>query len=105
MKATFVIFFAIILLSNFNLLFGQGIIADHNAVQDFDNIPVYWLEQAKQFNVHYGHTSHGAQLTTGLNRIEDSDHNIEEGQGFLPTSDALCIFDGTYKNGSYDSYW
>lgn len=104
MKVTFIIFFAMIFLYNFNLLFGQGIIADHNAVQDFDSIPAYWLEQAKQFNIHYGHTSHGAQLTTGLNRVEDSTHNFEVGQGFLPTGDALCMFDGTYKNESYVSY-
>ena len=48
----------------------EPLIADHNAVQQFDQIPEYWLERAKEITVHYGHTSYGAQVIAGLNWLE-----------------------------------
>jgi len=70
-----------------------------------------WIDsvQANQ-KWHCAHTSHGSQLTTGLQRIEDDDpqYSIARGSSSLPTeADALCIFDGqegdTYI--SPDEYW
>jgi hypothetical protein len=46
------------------------LLIDHTAVQYFDQIPDYWLEQAKALTVHYGHTSHGSQIVTGLYYLE-----------------------------------
>jgi len=48
------------------------IIADHRAVQEFDQIPDEWIEAAKVLAVHYGHTSHGSQILAGLYWIEES---------------------------------
>jgi hypothetical protein len=95
-------------------IYGQGFIVNHNAVRAFDEIPEYWLGQAKQLKFHYGHTSHGAQLTVGLDRIDNIYSGFEFllGKGYVPASqDAFCLFDGTYVNGSYDEavqpedYW
>ena len=47
------------------------IIADHLAVQEFDQIPDEWIEAAKELTVHYGHTSHGSQILAGLYWIEE----------------------------------
>ncbi len=48
----------------------EPLIADHRAVEEFDQIPEYWLERAKEITVHYGHTSHGSQVICGLNWLE-----------------------------------
>ena len=50
-------------------LLSQGIIIDHTCT-DITQIPEYWINQAKS-NLHigYGHTSHGSQLTTGMNGL------------------------------------
>jgi hypothetical protein len=48
-----------------------AIIADHNAVKDFDIIPSCWIEEAKtRFVIGYGHTSHGSQITSGLATVK-----------------------------------
>jgi len=51
------------------LSFGQAIIIDHNCV-DITQIPESALNAARS-NLHiaYGHTSHGSQLTTGMNGL------------------------------------
>jgi hypothetical protein len=67
----------IIVLFYMPILYGQGLIIDHNAVQDFNDIPDYWLEQAKQLTVHYGHTSNGSQIIAGLNYLETYINDIK----------------------------
>ncbi|MCB4756090.1 MAG: hypothetical protein LHV69_03505 [Elusimicrobia bacterium] len=48
-----------------------AIVADHRAVLEFELIPAQWIEQAKQmFRIGYGHTSHGSQITTGINMVQ-----------------------------------
>lgn len=42
------------------------LIVDHTAVQQFDQIPDYWLNEARKLVIHYGHTSHGSQILSGL---------------------------------------
>ena len=72
MRSTlFYLLFFLILATN---IFSQ-IIADHRAVQQFEEIPQYWIEKAKELSVHYGHTSHGSQILAGLYWIEE---NIDE---------------------------
>jgi hypothetical protein len=74
-------------------------------------IPAEWIDSAQvKIRLHYAHTSHGGQLTTGLERIEDddSDYNVAIGSSYLPNeSGALCIFDGQ-ESETYitpDLYW
>ncbi|HJX06393.1 MAG TPA: LamG-like jellyroll fold domain-containing protein [Candidatus Nanoarchaeia archaeon] len=54
------------------VLASAAIIVDHNAVEDFDSIPSYWIEKAKQnLRLSYGHTSHGSQIITGINILTE----------------------------------
>jgi hypothetical protein len=87
-----------------------GLIADH-ACLDLNSIPTEWVESAQMsLKVHYAHTSHGSQVITGLDLIEEGDFSFSQTQGdcFLPTeSHSLCILDGNPPN-SYvtpDLYW
>jgi hypothetical protein len=70
---------------------------NHNHVE-LDDIPLEWIDSViVNMKMHYAHTSHGGQLTTGLLRIEASDpgYSIAIGSGYLPNEgDAFCIFDG-----------
>ncbi|MDQ7830245.1 MAG: hypothetical protein RDU30_00800 [Desulfovibrionaceae bacterium] len=52
---------------------GAPIIADHRAVWEFDSIPAVWLDRAKTLAIHYGHTSHGSQILSGLQLMESID--------------------------------
>lgn len=49
------------------------LIIDHTAVDGFDDIPDYWLDQAKQLTIHYAHTSHGSQIISGATYLEGLD--------------------------------
>lgn len=70
---------------------------DHTCT-DLDQIPTEWIQAVQDsVRLHYAHTSHGSQLTTGLEGIEaeDATYDVEIGYSYLPTvSGALCIFDG-----------
>lgn len=48
----------------------QAIVADHKAVQHFQRIPYHWLLKAREWTIHYAHTSHGAQVWQGLENLE-----------------------------------
>ncbi|MBU1626106.1 hypothetical protein KKB18_01950 [bacterium] len=70
-------FCSTILLIAFVLVFSQflsadttAIIADHKAAADFDKIPGFWLEKAKELTIHYAHTSHGSQINSGVLALE-----------------------------------
>ena len=82
---------------------------DHTCA-DLSSIPSNWIDSVKTMKMHYAHTSHGSQLTTGLDLIENDDatYDVEIGSSYLPdVSGALCIFDGqegdTYI--SPDMFW
>jgi hypothetical protein len=64
----FVFFFSHLLLADSAL-----IIADHRAVTDFNKIPSYWLDKAKELTIHYAHTSHGSQINSGVLALENAD--------------------------------
>jgi len=78
------------------------IIADHNAVREFDNIPPAWLEVAKRLTLHYAHTSHGSQVTSGITALEQNSsiysvairESATEGLPPVETPPALRIYDG-----------
>ena len=49
----------------------DAIIIDHTCT-DINAVPEYWVEQAKDmFFGSYGHTSHGSQLVSGMNNLND----------------------------------
>ncbi|MFW6100953.1 MAG: hypothetical protein ACOC90_06165 [Bacteroidota bacterium] len=61
----------ILLLSNGYIYAQDGIIVDHRC-RDLSEIPSTWIDSAKKkLYIGYGHTSHGSQLTTGMNALED----------------------------------
>ncbi len=83
--------------------FARGpIIIDHNCT-DLGRIPDYWLDQAKTHTFHYAHTSHGEQITLGLDALEKLDPKYsmairEDSATAAPppaeTPPALRIYDG-----------
>jgi len=88
----------------------EPIIITH-ACTDTSAIPKEWIDTAQSVvKMHYAHTSHGGQLTTGLSRIESGDatYSVAIGYSSLPTeAGALCVFDGQ-EHDTYitpDEYW
>lgn len=52
-------------------VYSQAVIIDHNCA-DLDMIPDYWIGEAKnRLHIAYQHTSHGSQLVTGLDALEN----------------------------------
>ncbi len=93
-----------------------GLIVDHNAVIEFEQIPDEWIEKARELTIHYAHTSHGSQIVTGLRFLEehrDSKYNFavrtsaSAGLPTLETPVPLRMYDGsiatTYVSPEY--YW
>lgn len=74
--------------------FADPIVINHTCT-DLSQIPDNWIDIV-QANIkwHYSHTSHGTQLTTGLQRIEgaDSKYSVNRSTSSLPTEPgALCV--------------
>jgi hypothetical protein len=94
---------------------GTAIVADHRAVQAFSSIPAGWLAAAKALTVHYAHTSHGSQIVTGLEWLEQQSGTYsvavrESGTEGLPAAEdpaALRIYDGNPPDTyiTPDLYW
>jgi hypothetical protein len=89
---------------------GDGYTIDHTCT-DIDQIPPAWIDSAQALlKVHYAHTSHGEQLTVGLERIDQAlfGYEVEIGYCELPeVPGVLCIFDGQ-SSETYitpDLYW
>ena len=77
--------------------FNPPIVIDHLCT-DLTPIPSAWIDSVqKHIRLHYAHTSHGHQLTRGLELIEAADaaYAFELAYQSLPSVPAaLCIFDG-----------
>ncbi|MGY5858086.1 MAG: hypothetical protein RTU63_01855 [Candidatus Thorarchaeota archaeon] len=87
-----------------------GLIIDHTCI-DLDSIPSQYIDAAQEnVRVHYAHTSHGGQVTTGLSRLETANNTFDVSIASLslPTdSGALCMYDGNH-NDTYvepQDYW
>jgi hypothetical protein len=52
-----------------NAAYAGGIRVDHTCT-DLTKLPPIWLELAKQLTLHYGHTSHGGQIVSGVLNLE-----------------------------------
>jgi hypothetical protein len=96
--------------------FAGGLIIDHNNI-DITQIPDEWLAKARALTIHYGQTSHGSQILSGLGYWESIDptqyaYAISPG-GTPPTlpsgTDLLKIYTGNnYSGNTYvtpDMYW
>lgn len=89
--------------------FAGSYVIDHLNT-DLTAIHDTWIDEAQDIiKLHYAHTSHGSQLTTGLTRIEaDPAYNVEIGYMDLPSANnALNVFDGQENGTSItpDLYW
>ena len=88
----FALFYLLLFLSSG--AYAAAIIIDHTCT-DLSQIPDTWIDQVKTMKVHYAHTSHGEQITVGLERIETSKYSVAIGYSTLPSeAGALSIFDG-----------
>lgn len=94
--------------------FSQGrsepLIIDH-LCSVLDEIPPVWIDSAKaKIKWHYASTSHGTQITIGLNRTEsqNSFYNCAIANSSLPDeASALCMFYGQISDTyiTPDEYW
>ena len=86
------------------------LIIDHTQT-DLSTIPSYRIEAVKtNIKYHYAHTSHGSQLTTGIDLIETSNPFYAYTLSILYLPDdpeALCVLDGQLVTAgvSADAYW
>lgn len=92
----------------------DAIIIDHKCTK-VQTIPSYWIEQAKALTIHYAHTSHGSQVNSGAQELEDTDPYYSfarrasgtEGLPLVEDPPALRMYDGnppeTYI--SPNDYW
>ncbi len=112
MKTIGFLFFTALIL-NTPLLSAAPTIIDHTSIDAFSSISNSSLTSI-QNNIrwHYAHTSHGGQLTTGLQRLENTDSRYSQARASnsLPTeTNALNIFDGNgHGSDTYitpDEYW
>jgi predicted outer membrane repeat protein len=70
MKTLYSFSFIIILIHTGCSIFSQPIVANHESI-NAGEIPVWWVESAKsQFRIWYGHTSHGSQITSGMQNLQ-----------------------------------
>jgi len=101
MKKSILAFAAFLVFTFTSLLFAGGLVIDHTCT-DLSEIPAGDIEQVKNnANMLYAHTSHGSQLTTGLERIEDADsfYSVALLTGSLPDEEgAFCILHPGYLN-------
>lgn len=82
-------------------LFSQGVVIDHSCT-DVSKIPDAWINQVKSLiKLHYAHTSHGGQLTTGIARLANPSLPVYDSRLMytlqycsLPSASDLCIMDG-----------
>jgi hypothetical protein len=89
------------------LLFPQGIIIDHTCT-DITQIPDSWITQVKSMlKIHYAHTSHGEQITEGLERLSNanSKYNYYPDNCTVPqTTQYLSLMDGQYFDYYCETY-
>ncbi len=64
----------------------EAIIADHNDVPLFEQIPSSVINQVQDnYRLFYGHTSHGSQIVTGMGMLRDENilYDFNNGEGTL----------------------
>lgn len=89
---------------SFFISFGQTpIIVDHSCTELL-SIPTEWIDSAKNnLYIAYGHTSHGSQLCSGMDAIEDYYTNGQYNWSNTGGADELHLFEGDgYGTGYMD---
>lgn len=90
-----------------------AIVVDHRHT-DIRQIPDVWIERAREYAIHYAHTSHGSQVLSGLSWLEAQDpkYNIDirasNGVGLPGDATAMRFYDGNNTSTTYitpDLYW
>jgi hypothetical protein len=96
-----------LVLVNQGILLSQGIIIDHTCT-DITKIPDSWINKVKsQLKVHYAHTSHGEQITVGLDRLSNSNSKYSyypDNCNMPATTQYLSLMDGQYMQGYCETY-
>ena len=91
----------------------EAIVVDHRHT-DIRQIPEEWIERAKEYAIHYAHTSHGSQVLSGLSWLEAQDpkYNIDiresNAVGLPGDTTAMRFYDGNNTSTTYitpDLYW
>jgi parallel beta-helix repeat protein len=86
-KKFLIMIFSIICLLYSNVTY--ALIADHSVISEFENIPNSFFDEFKNnYNIFYGHTSHGSQIITGIQMLEN-ENSIYESPNFHEISDDL----------------
>jgi len=85
----------------------QALIVDHRHT-DITKIPRNWFKIIREtYKIHYAHTSHGEQITVGLEMLsnENSSYNFYPDNCRMPEdNDYLCLMDGQKQNGGCETY-
>lgn len=106
-KYTFIILLTIGLVLLSAPALSAAIIIDHTCT-DITKIPDSWLTKVKNtLRVHYAHTSHGSQITTGLERLADANSKYSYSYDYCAvptTSGALKLMDGQYITDYCETY-
>ncbi len=78
----------------------NGILVDHQC-RDLSKIPSSWIDSAKStLYIAYGHTSHGSQLITGMNALQEYDTSGLYNWSHTGGEDELHLFEGAgYQSG------
>ncbi len=88
-------------------MFSQGVIIDHTCT-DIGKIPDTWINKIKSMlKIHYAHTSHGEQITEGLERLSNanSKYNYYPDNCTVPqTTQYLSLMDGQYFDYYCETY-
>ena len=71
----------------------SAIIADHTAVEEFDQIPDYWINEVKKTMLIMSGESHSTSMPNGLNWLESNDSRFQ-----VTTT-------GSYPGASTDQYF
>lgn len=82
----FLLMVSLFVFLHYSPIWAQAIIADHTDIPTFDQIPSTVIEQIKNnYNLFYGHTSHGSQLVTGMSMLRNEDilYDYNNGAGTL----------------------
>lgn len=95
------LFIILLLTTSLSLNAQQAIVIDHNCIK-LSEIPLKWIDSAKaNLFIGYGHTSHGSQLTSGMNALESfyTNYNWSHNGG----TNELHLFEGDgYGSGYLD---
>lgn len=85
----------------------DAVIIDHQCT-DSSRIPNEWLARARDtLRIHYAHTSHGEQITIGLERLaaRDAKYAFARRDCLLPTvSESLNMLDGQVQGARCETY-